>query len=332
LSGGLVATQKLSTSAAGAPVLTADEEYAEGCDAYRQGDYLKADGCFDRALKVDPENMRFLFASGRTQLALQHPFNAESRFTLAYVQEKEKSRHLKVSSLAIGGAASAAKPAAQIYAVDGRIVAARSYCELLCGHPRAAVEAANEALDRSVGFTTAEVYINRASASMRDANFAQAELDLFEALKRDEQSVPGHYLRARLALLKWQQERITNPNALVPQEAADDIEFVIPKRAVNQGGDAYALVHLEASQIYAALAESPGSLQAKMGREHLRQAVQGGLDKNRVIDSVRDPVFIPRLGMKEVRADAEGLPEYADTAPLIPSSLWTADPIKGWLK
>lgn len=314
-------------------VLTPDEEYTQGCLAYDSGDYQKADGCFDRALKADPNNLRFRFASGRTQLALHRPFNAENTFAQAYVVDSEKCRRLQAGAFVIGGSVTK-KPVEQACPLDGRILAAKAYSELLAGHPQAAIVDCTQALDHSVGFTTAEVYTIRASAYMRyqpHINMYLAEGDLFKALKRDPNSVPGHYLRAHLALQKWQQERGTNPNALMPEEAPEDIEFVFPQRAVILGHDEYAFVHLEASWIYAVLAASPASEQARKGREHLRLAVLGGLDKERFMSAEKDTIYIPRLGAEEVEKDASTLPDYADTAPLIPSALLAPDPIKGWL-
>ena len=88
-SSGLTPTAMKPTTTNPAPVLSAEEEYAAGRQAFENGDYDKADACFERALKAAPKEERYLFASGRTRLTLNDATTAESRFATLWNQRSD---------------------------------------------------------------------------------------------------------------------------------------------------------------------------------------------------------------------------------------------------
>jgi serine/threonine protein kinase len=284
------------------PPLTSEEEYKLGRAAYDAGNFTEADGCLERALDADSKNVIFLFARGRSRLALGDASGAKEYF--------EKARQQRQN--------------------DPHILAALAHSELLVGQPQWALQHLNDA--EKAGFApTAAFYQERAHARLlapprKEADYQQVFADLQQALTKDPDYAPAHYTRMLAALHKYgylEQAWTKKDVGLFPQALADT------QSVLNEYGS-YAEVHQWAGQVYAALAEGPDSPFAKEGINQWRQAVALGWSKANLKGAA--PALV-RLGENDcLKALEETEAPKVATQVKIPRAELFRDPGVHWLE
>ncbi len=279
---------------------SAEAEYAAGCEAFEAGNYDEADKCFESALNASPKEERYLFARGRSRLALNDAGAAESKFAdLLHLRPK-----------------------------DPNVLAALAYSELLKTRYLASYATACQAADKGFLLTPA-FRTDRAEARLRtisaEEDFKAAKDDLNSVLANDPNYLPARYHRAMLEFDLWQLQRqkIGKENIAISDQAVADIEMVLA--SVKPGE--FAELHVNAAHIYAATKK-----RAYLGevKSQLRLAVLTGRMPKTRID--KDPVLPKAIGSYDFQVFYKSLPDKPDTSTPLPRELVTPNPIEGWLE
>ncbi len=284
---------------------SAEAEYKAGCEAFEAGNYDVADACFDRALKASPNDERYLFASGRTLLALNNAGSADHAFAKALEMRPK----------------------------DPDVLAALAYSELLNKQLASSFTTSRDAV--TAGFPLTPAFCtNRAHAwrhMKRDdkKDFSEKDFDavrdeLNSALKTKPDYLPALYYRAMFAYDHWLLNRQTKENLVISDQAVADIETVLNHESPK--GE-FAQLNLEAAHIYAATRKRTNS--AKVEGQLRIAVLRGGMQKKRFNN---DPVLPLVFNSYNYQQFFTSLPDHPDTSTPLPRELVTPNPIEGWLE
>jgi len=219
-------------------------EYERGRSAYHAGDFAAAETHFDRALRAEPNNLRFRQARGCARLQQSKYLPPDQvRFDQIWEDLTFTER----------GTA------------DVRTLAVHAYVQLRCQEYDAAIKKYNW-IQRS-GYRPLMVLNNRAYGYFKVRRLKEAQNDLDKAVPLDPHCQAVRYNRALLAMRMLSLGKIQ----AIPPQALEDMEQAL------QWGPKTSALYSDAAILYAqAASEDPRHPYFERALSYLRQAIAAG--------------------------------------------------------
>lgn len=245
-------------------------DYHAGQEAYRAGDFVRAEAAFSQALLDSPKDgkpRKVYMARGAAALRLgeatEDKRQAKAFFNSALLDLEEANRQQS----------------------DGATTALVGYCRSRLARHEESIASFSKAVQE--GFKSADLYNDRGYGEMNLLKLPEARQDFDEALRIAPNLQAAHYNRAMLAL----KEREASAPAAIPESALDDM-----KRAVELGPEGRQL-YLDAAHLYAVAAQDvlpadPGGRTAQ-ALSYLHKAYECGQDPRTIME---DKLFKAVLG------------------------------------
>lgn len=219
-------------------------QYDRGRIAYHAGDFDKAEAHFDRALRAEPNTVRFRYARGCARLQ-------QSK----YLPPDQVRFDPILDDLTF----------TERGAADVRTLAVHAYAQLRNQKYDAAIKKYN--LIHRSGYRPLMVLNNRAYAYFNTGRYREAQSDLDKAVQIDPHCQAAHYNRARIAI----RMRVQGKTQTIPAQALEDMEQAL------QLGPKTSALYRDAAMLYAlAAGDDLHHSHFERALSYLRQAVAAG--------------------------------------------------------